>query len=244
MQRVTELPQAGIQALSRAQGWCFDLDGTLLDTLADLATATAFALEPSRVPPIEIDRFKTLIGSGLKQLFVRIWHQVMAQKTPLPAEQLQEWMKRFEAYYAQHDQEQTRPYRGIADVLSALKQRGCCLAVLTNKQEPAAQRLVQAFFPGVFDLVLGQHEAVSPKPDVAFTQLLQARTGIALSQWVMVGDSEVDIETALNAGLYPVGVSWGFRCPEQLRQAGASVIVDQPETLRRWIETLGSGGIA
>lgn len=200
----------------------FDLDGTLLDTIADLGTACNFALESKGYRRHPLAVYPYMVGNGVRKLIER------AQQDASP-EEVDELLVLFRKYYDEHCTDYTKPYPGIPELLEDLTKNGIAVAVATNKYESAAKRIVKHFFPNIpFVAIMGQAEGrpVKPDPSVDFAILLSHPTP---KEYVMhVGDSAVDIETARRACVMSVGVSWGFRPLTELRKACADHIVASP----------------
>lgn len=209
----------------------FDLDGTLLDTVADLANATNQALERCGYPTHPIQAYYKFVGNGINKLFARA----------LPAEcrteeNVQRIRSLFIPYYNEHNADCSCPYSGIIDLLHELQEGGVQLAVASNKYHEATLKLVRHFFPHVtFAAIYGQREEVpvKPAPDIVFDILRD--TGVPKEDTLYVGDSGVDMQTALNAGVESVGVAWGFRSEEELQENGAVHIVHQAEEILRYV---------
>ena len=203
----------------------FDLDGTLLDTVADLANATNQALEHCGYPVHPVDAYCQFVGNGINKLFARA----------LPAEvsnegNVQRIRELFVPYYNQHNADCSRPYPGILELLYELQRNGVQLAVASNKYHEATLKLVHHFFPDIhFAAIYGQREDVpiKPSPDIVYDILHD--TGVERERTLYVGDSGVDMQTARNAGVESVGVTWGFRSEEELRECGAMHIVCRAE---------------
>ena len=210
----------------------FDLDGTLLDTVADLAGATNQALARCGYPTHPVEAYYQFVGNGINKLFARA----------LPAEHsTEEEVMRIRAlfvpYYNEHNADCSRPYPGVVELLVALQKRGVKLAVASNKYHEATLKLVRHFFPDIrFASIYGQREGVpiKPAPDVVYDILRD--TGVAPEQVLYVGDSGVDMLTASNAGVESVGVSWGFRSIEELREHGAAHVVHEASTIERLLD--------
>lgn len=203
----------------------FDLDGTLLDTIADLGTAVNHALEQKGYQRHPLAVYPYMVGNGVRKLIER------AQPDASP-EEVEELLKLFRKYYDEHCTDYTKPYPGIPQLLDELTRHGISLAVATNKYESAARRIVRHFFPDVpFVGVFGQVEErpVKPDPSVDFAVLLAHPT--PKSQTMHVGDSAVDIETARRACVTSVGVTWGFRPVSELKKAFADHIVSSPSDI-------------
>ena len=210
----------------------FDLDGTLLDTVADLAAATNQALEQCGFPTHPVEAYYKFVGNGINKLFARA----------LPAESSNEEnilriRSLFVPYYNEHNADCSRPYPGVTNLLLQLQSRGVLLAVASNKYHEATLKLVRHFFPEIdFAAIYGQREEVpiKPAPDIVYDILRD--TGISKEQTLYVGDSGVDMQTARNADVESVGVTWGFRSIEELLENGASHTVHKAEEILRIAE--------
>lgn len=207
----------------------FDLDGTLLDTLEDLHLSTNAALAAHDMPTHTIDDVRRFVGNGIKLLIHRA---VPAGTSPAEEDSVYE---DFCAHYAAHCEDHTGPYQGIPELLAHLRAAGVTLAVVSNKGDFAVQELVARQFPGTFDAVLGENEAAGirkkPAPDMVRAAL--KRMGATPEGMVYIGDSEVDVQTAANAGCPCVSCTWGFRSVDELLAAGATTLVDTPAELER-----------
>jgi phosphoglycolate phosphatase len=221
----------------------FDLDGTLLDTLADVAWAANRVLADCGYPTHPVDAYRNYIGSGVRRLYERILPDGRRDEAAVAR-----CVEAFQQAYAGHWNVQTRPYDGVPELLDGLTARGLRMAVLSNKPEAFSRRCVDEYLSGWrFEVVLGQREGIPPKPDPAGAREVVERLGVAAERFLYVGDTATDMQTALAAGMYPVGVAWGFRPVEELRAAGAARIVDRPADLvelldRRPPASRGTGG--
>jgi phosphoglycolate phosphatase len=206
--------------------YIFDLDGTLLDTLHDLASSVNYALQTHGMPTHSVDAIRGFVGNGVRLL--------MQRAVPDGAQnpQFEAAFATFRQHYMQHSLDTTCPYPGIPDMLHQLKQRGCRLAVVSNKMMAATQELVHHFFPEV-EVAIGEHEAEGirkkPAPDTVFQALRQL--GVDKEQAVYIGDSDVDLQTARNSGLPCISVLWGFRSRDFLLQHGATTFITHPAEL-------------
>jgi len=212
----------------------FDLDGTLLDTLQDLANSVNYALQQHRMPTHSLDDIRRFVGNGVRRL--------MERAIPDGAENpdFEAVFADFRQYYMHHSLDTTRPYDGIPEVIRELKGRGCRLAVVSNKMMAATRQLVAHFFPEI-DVAIGEHEAAGirrkPAPDTVFEALRQLAANnpqSANSQQptaVYVGDSDVDILTAHNSGIPCISVLWGFRDRDFLLAHGATTLISTPSEL-------------
>ena len=207
--------------------YIFDLDGTLLDTLSDLAAAVNYALRTHGMPEHSIDDVRRFVGNGVRKLMERAIPDGAANP------QFDETFATFRQYYMAHSLDTTRPYEGIPEALAALKARGCRLAVVSNKMMAATQELCQHLFPDTIEVAIGENEAEGirkkPAPDTVFAAL--KALGVGKEGTVYVGDSDVDIETARNSGLPCISVLWGFRDRDFLIQHGAKTFISDPGNL-------------
>jgi phosphoglycolate phosphatase len=200
----------------------FDLDGTLADTLADIAAAANHALTTLGLPPRPVADFRYLAGQGLEWLMTEALGP--ARQTLVP-----QGMTLFKAFYAEHGMDQTVPYPGITDLLDALTARKLKLAVLSNKPDVATQAVVKTLLPRwTWHAVQGQLADVPRKPDPAGALAIAARLAIDPARWLYIGDTAVDMQTATAAGMFAVGVTWGFRTEQELREHGANAIIHHP----------------
>ena len=209
----------------------FDLDGTLLDTLQDLANSVNYALRQHGMPEHSIDDIRRFVGNGVRLLMERAVPD--GARNP----QFEAAFATFRQHYMQHSLDTTRPYDGIPELIHELKARGCQMAVVSNKMMAATQELVRHFFPDI-PVAIGEHEAAGirkkPAPDTVFEALRQlavSQKPTANSQKptaVYVGDSDVDIETARNSGLPCISVLWGFRDRDFLLAHGATTFAEHP----------------
>lgn len=207
--------------------YIFDLDGTLLDTLGDLAASVNFALRSCGLPEHSIDEVRRFVGNGVRKLMERAVPD--GADNPL----FEEAYASFRQYYMEHALDTTRPYDGIPETLAALKARGCRLAVVSNKMMAATQALCSHFFPDTIEVAIGEHEAEGirkkPAPDTVIAAL--RALGVGKEHAVYVGDSDVDIQTARNSGLPCISVLWGFRDRDFLKQHGAETFISTPSDL-------------
>lgn len=209
----------------------FDLDGTLLDTIADLAAATNHALAQLNFPTHEVSAIRTFVGNGIAKLLER----AMPEK-----ERKEENAARirhlFQTYYDKHSMDNTKPYPGIIELLHALQQNGVMQAVASNKYQAATAQLVTHFFPDIhFVGVLGQRQNIPTKPDPSIVFELMKLANADKKDVLYVGDSGVDMQTALNAGVNAIGVSWGFRSRKELGAFRPMSIIEKPENLIEYL---------
>lgn len=205
----------------------FDLDGTLLNTIGDLAVACNAVLEQRGLPQHTYEAYCHFVGNGIMRLVERALPE--SRRTP---EMVAAVRADFVAYYTAHIDTHTKPYAGIPELVAALTKRGVKMAVASNKFQAGTEKLIRLFFPDVsFAAVFGQRPDVPLKPSPAVVEEILALTEVPKSRVLYVGDSGVDMETATAAGVRSVGVTWGFRDRAELEAAGAGQIVDHPAEL-------------
>lgn len=205
----------------------FDLDGTLLDTIGDLAVACNAMLALRGLPQHSYEEYCHFVGNGILRLVERALPEVL--RTP---ENVAAARADFVKYYIDHIDCHTKPYAGIPELLAELTRRGVRMAVASNKFQEGTSKLIARFFPGVeFVAVFGQRPDVPLKPDPAVVDEILARARTPKERVLYVGDSGVDMQTARAAGVRSAGVTWGFRDREELQAAGACYLVDRPEQL-------------
>ena len=204
----------------------FDLDGTLLNTLDDLAASVNYALRTHGMPERTLDEVRSFVGNGVRLLMER----AIPEGADNP--RFEDTFATFRAYYMEHSLDKTRPYEGIPEMIHTLKQRGCRLAVVSNKFYAATQELIRHFLPEI-TVAIGEHESEGirkkPAPDTVFEALRQL--GVGKEKAVYVGDSDVDLQTAHNSGLPCISVLWGFRNRDFLLAHGATTFISRPEEL-------------
>lgn len=207
----------------------FDLDGTLLYTLQDLANAVNAGLQAGGMPERTLEEIRSFVGNGVTMLMIR---SVPGGKT---CPQFDIMMSAFKDYYKEHCSDNTVPYNGITALLAKLKNAGINTAVTSNKLDSAVKVLCNNFFPGLIDISLGDVEGQKrkPAPDMLYRAI--NILNVNKDEVIYVGDSDVDICTARNAGLKCISVSWGFKSRDFLVDNGAEVIVDTVEELEQWI---------
>ena len=202
----------------------FDLDGTLLDTIGDLAEACNYMLGLRGLDPHTREEYRKMVGNGILRLVERALPENL--RTP---EYVAEARQDFVAYYVDHIDCYTHPYEGIREVLHSLQEDGWVLAVASNKFDAGTKTLVANIFPEVaFKTIYGNREGFPLKPDAALLELIMTECGATPETTVMVGDSGVDIQTAQAAGVRSIGCSWGFRPRAELEEFGADYIADRP----------------
>ena len=209
----------------------FDLDGTLLDTIADLAESANYALKQLGYPTHDVETIRTFVGNGINKLLERA----------LPThEQTEENVMRmrshFVPYYDVHNADLSSPYPGIVYLLEDLQAKGIQIAVASNKYQEATVKLVKQYFPDIdFVEILGQREGINVKPDPSIVFDILQKTHVSKEDVLYVGDSGVDMQTAINAGVDAVGVTWGFRPRAELESFQPMGLIDQAEELLGFI---------
>lgn len=208
----------------------FDLDGTILNTIDDLANAGNHTLSTLGLPTQSVDYYKTIVGHGMHNLvFTLLPHHLRGTAAEDDAYQL------FCAFYQSHMFDLTKPYDGIIPLLQTLHENGLELAVLSNKDDKLVQAITEIYFAGLIDFSLGFSANFPPKPDPASARHLLQLLAVPAQQVLYVGDSDVDMITAHNSSFYACGVTWGFRSREELVEAGADILVDTPLQLQQFI---------
>ena len=205
----------------------FDLDGTLMDTVADLACSTNYALGRCGFPTHETEKYRYFVGNGINRLFERALPE--GEKNP---ENILCVREAFLPHYNKHGTDKSAPYPGIPELLEALQEQGVMLAVASNKYHAATCGLIAHYFPDIrFAAVFGQREGTPIKPDPAVISDIIEKIGVKREEVLYVGDSGVDMQTAGNAGVDAVGVTWGFRPREELERFSPRHIVNAPQEI-------------
>ncbi len=207
----------------------FDLDGTILNTLDDLADSMNYALQHHGCATHTTDEICSYVGNGIRNLVERA---VPAGSDTALTDAVH---RTFAEYYSQHSADKTRPYPGINDMLAHIRNLGCKTAVVSNKGHFAVVPLCERYFPGLLDIAIGEREGIRRKPYPDSVLEVMKQLGSSIDTTLYVGDSDVDIQTAQNAGIDCVAVDWGFRSAKFLRDSGAKVIVSDVEGLLREI---------
>lgn len=209
----------------------FDLDGTLINSIADLATATNQALLQLHHPQHPLEKYPHFVGNGINKLFERALPE--GQKTE---ENIQKVRELFIPYYNDHCMDLTRPYEGIPEMLIALSKRGLQLAVATNKYQQATEIIVPRFFPHTQWLAVTGTTAGGPrKPDPANINKIIKQAGVSNDEVLYIGDSDVDMQTAHNAKVDGIGCAWGFRGRKELEAYHPLAVIDTPDELLKYI---------
>ena len=208
------------------KAYIFDLDGTLLDTLADLAASCNYALGVCAMPLRSIDEVRQFVGNGVRMLMVRAVPQ--SEENPL----FEQALELFRKHYLIHGQDNTAPYPGILDMLVRLRSQGVKIAVVSNKFDAATKQLCEHYFPGLVDVAIGECEGIRRKPAPDTVDEAMKQLGLTPQDCVYVGDSDTDILTARNAGIPCVSVTWGFRDRQFLIDHGAATLIASPEEIK------------
>lgn len=208
----------------------FDLDGTLLDTLTDLCSSANAALEQVGRPTHELDAYRTLVGQGVDNLFIDALgpgHQHLHSQA----------VAAFHAHYADHRYDTTAPYPGIWRLLTALQASGIKLGVLSNKPHRATADVIDRYFADLkWDVVRGHKPGTAPKPVPTSAREVIREMGVPAERCVYVGDTKVDMLTGKAAGMFTVGVSWGFRSVKELQDNGADAIIHSADELIEYLD--------
>lgn len=210
----------------------FDLDGTLLNTLQDLADAVNYALRKEGMPERTIDEVRRFVGNGVRLLMIRAVPD--GESNPL----FEETFAQFKEYYEEHCNDNTKPYEGMIELLETLKSKGYSVAIVSNKIDSAVKELSALYFKGIVPVAIGEKEGVRRKPAPDTVREALKELGRTAEESVYVGDSDVDIETAKNAGMPCVSVLWGFRDREFLEEHGAKRYARTAEDVLKLVEQM------
>lgn len=208
----------------------FDLDGTILDTLEDLTNSTNYALNKNGFAARSIDEVRSFVGNGIGKLIER----AVPEQTDECITQAV--LDDFREHYAEHCADNTCPYDGIVKLIDALRGQHYMTAVVSNKADFAVQDLCEKYFPEMFDYVVGEREGIRRKPAPDTVLEVLDKLNVSKENAIYIGDSEVDIQTAVNSEIDEIAVTWGFRDREYLESQGAGVIIDTPEDILGIIE--------
>lgn len=211
------------------KGCIFDLDGTLVNSLMDLAMSTNQVLKMHDLPTHDISEYNQFVGNGVKKLIERA----------LPKEQidlLEECLDEFYTLYDEHCLDYTQPYEGVKELIQALKDEGIKLSVVTNKPHHLAVKIVENLFPDTFESILGQQDLYPTKPHPESTFIALMGMKLRKEECYFIGDSNVDIQTGYQAEMDTIGVSWGFRGREELEKEEATYVVDKPYEIKEIID--------
>lgn len=207
----------------------FDLDGTLLNTLEDLADSVNHALTECGHSNRTIDEVRRFVGNGIWKLIERS----VPQGTEIA--EIDRVHVEFTTYYKVHCADKTKPYDGILELLKTLREHGVRTAVVSNKADYAVKELCKQYFDGLLDAAVGECEGIKRKPAPDSVNAVLKELGVKKEEAVYIGDSDVDVETAKNAGMQEIAVDWGFRDTEFLKEHGAAVIVSNTEEIQNYL---------
>ena len=208
----------------------FDLDGTLLNTIGDLAASVDYVMRSRNHPEHTDAEYRQMVGGGIKRLVERALPEALAKDEAY----VEECVAQFRRYYVDNIDRYTQPYDGMPELLRKLRDRGVLVAVASNKFQHGTDRLVSKFFADIdFVAVEGNREGAPLKPDPQIVHNIISMANVDASQTIMAGDSGIDIRTAAAAGIASVGVAWGFRFAEELYDAGATDVVSTIDELER-----------
>jgi len=211
----------------------FDLDGTLLDTLTDIAVSANRVLQSLGYPQHELELYREFVGAGVRVLFGRALPESAVDEATVTR-----CVGRFEVEYGRNWNVATRLYDGIAELLDAVAEQGVKISVLSNKPDAFTRQCVEHYLNAwPIDPVLGQREGVPRKPDPAGVREILERLDLPAERCLYLGDSDIDMQTASAAGVYPVGAPWGFRSAEELMRSGARVLIDHPLELLELLDS-------
>lgn len=208
--------------LSDKELYIFDMDGTILNTIDDIAGAINYVLDIHGYPRRTVDEVKSFVGNGLKRALELSLPDGVAEDV------LNQLFTELVAYYNEHSNIMTRPYEGIVEVIHKLREQGKIVAVVSNKRVEAVRDLCDIYFAGCFDMALGDQDGIARKPAPDMTNMVIEHYGILKDKCVYIGDSDVDLMTARNTEIDCIAVTWGFRTREFLVEHGAEIIIDSP----------------
>ena len=208
--------------LSDKKLYIFDMDGTILNTIDDIAGAINYVLDIHGYPRHTVDEVKSFVGNGLKRALE------LSLPDGVAGDVLNQLFTELVAYYNEHSNIMTRPYEGIVEVIHKLREQGKIVAVVSNKRVEAVRDLCDIYFAGCFDMALGDQDGIARKPAPDMTNMVIEHYGILKDKCVYIGDSDVDLMTARNTEIDCIAVTWGFRTREFLVEHGAEIIVDSP----------------
>jgi len=205
----------------------FDLDGTLLDTIDDLSDSVNAVLTASGYPIHSTGAYKYFIGNGIRNLIIRALPEDRRDNITI-----ENSLTAMRLEYGKRWSDKTRPYQGIPQLLNSLAENNIKMSILSNKADEFTQLIVKKLLPGwKFEAVFGESPAIPKKPDPAGALKISDLLGIPAGEFVYLGDTNVDMKTAVLAGMYPVGALWGFRKSDELVEGGARVLIPRPEAL-------------
>ena len=210
----------------RFRGVLWDMDGTVLDTLEDLAAAVNVSLRRFSLPEASMEAVRAGLGNGAAHLISCVCPEARREAV----------LAFYKPWYDAHCNIRTRPYPGILPLMERLRDRGVKQAIISNKPDPAVQELAKSYFPGLLDSAVGESPSVRRKPNPDAVLAAVEQMGLTAADCVYIGDTEVDLATAKNAGMACIAVSWGFRSREQLLAAGATALAATAEELETLLE--------
>ncbi|OHD08023.1 MAG: hypothetical protein A2Y41_05840 [Spirochaetes bacterium GWB1_36_13] len=214
----------------KAKALLFDLDGTLLNTLEDLADSFNYSLQQSGFPTHETESYKQFVGEGALKAIERALPE--GEKNP---EIIQKVLSVFNHHYFQNCFKKTKPYEGILPLLEKLKSEKIRLGIITNKSQHFAEQTVLYYFKNNFDLLIGEQKSFPKKPDPKSVFYALDYFQVSKDEVYFIGDSKTDMQTAQNAGIKSIGVLWGFRTKKELIDNQANVLIEQPEKILKYI---------
>ena len=203
----------------------FDMDGTILDTLEDLKNSMNYTLRLHNMPERSLDEIRSFVGNGIRTLIER------AVVSGTSVNKVNAMHKDFMVHYEVHCADETKAYDGIIEVITKLRTLGFKTAVVSNKAHPAVLELCEKYFPGLFDLAIGETPNVARKPAPDMVHFALKHFNVSKEKAVYIGDSEVDVATARNSNLDMIAVDWGFRSRQCLKEQGATVIISHPSEI-------------
>lgn len=216
----------------------FDLDGTLVNSLDDLANSVNFVLEEFGFPTHNSEEFKFFVGDGIPKMIERA----------LPPESRdnntqKKAIEKFFERYSRHCSDLSTAYSGVKELVCALKEKGIKVAVITNKAQELAEKVIFDVYGNMFDIIFGKRDGIPSKPDPTSTLMVMEKLGVNPCECIFFGDSGVDVKTGVSAGAFSVGVLWGYRSAKELKDNGAKFIITKPEELFEIIEELNGNKI-
>lgn len=213
----------------------FDLDGTLVDSLTDLAEGVNRAIAKKGFSTHPTEAFKYFVGDGIPKMIERALPENHRDDNTI-----NEIKQEFLEYYSVHYADNTYAYAGMPELVSTLKEQGFIVAVVTNKQQDMADEVVKSLYGNVFDLIFGKRDGIPAKPDPTAALMAMKQLGVIPDECVFIGDSGMDVATAVNSGAVPVGELWGFRQKNELLKNGAKYVISKPQELLDIIEELNN----
>lgn len=212
----------------------FDLDGTLLNTIADLGDSANKALKLNGYPTHSLASYPFFVGNGVRKLLERVLPEEFRTD-----ERINKMLIDFTSYYNAHNKDYTKPYDGIVELLTKLQQIGVSIAVASNKYQVAAESLIKHFFPTInFIAIEGQKEGIPVKPDPSVVFNILTKANMTKADTIYIGDSGVDMETARRACIDSIGVTWGFRSQKELKESHACYIINSPTDILKIITSI------